>query len=189
MKKLFSLAAIAFCITFSPAAHAQSNIFFLADNIKGSSTLAANATDVSSMGTSISCNCNVVGAAGKPNPGKIVFNIKNDVLLNTLKSYILKGSNGGTAYLIFSKPTANGGKPGSGTTNYYYIKLTNFTVMEMDESSDGSDNPVQVSLGYSAINWSIKPTLSNGTLGSPQSYGFDFTTGQSNSNSAIPTGF
>ena len=137
MKKLFPLVAIAFCMAFSLTTHAQVDIFLLANGIKGPSTAVPGTIEVASLGTGLACGgCAVtppIGgySAGKAVPGKIVFNIKSDVYLNTLKADILKGLSNGNAYFIFSK-TSVGGKPGTPATDYYYIKLSNYTVIEIN---------------------------------------------------------
>ena len=195
MEKLFSLAAIAFCMAFSLTAHAQGDIFLLADGIKGTSTTVPGTIEVSSLGTGLACGgCSVTPAAGtigtgKAVPGKIVFNMKSDVYLNTLKAYILRGVPNGTAYFIFSKTGINL-KPGTPATDYYYIKLSNYTVIEINESAGGEGNTLQVSLGYSALTWTMKTQLSTSAWGNPQSYGWDFSKNMEITNpSAIPAGF
>ena len=189
MKKSVFLVSLAFCLAVSTRSSGQS-IIMLADNIKGASLASPGAIDVSSMGTNVACTaCMVTPSqsgtlAGRASGGKIVFNMNSEVAVNNFKSALLKGSSNGSAYFIFSKPSS------TGKSNYYYIKLSNFTVIEIDEATQAGDNTnVQVSLGYSALIWTVKPQNSRGELGNPVSFGWDFGKNIEVSGTAIPSGY
>lgn len=188
MKKLFSFALFAFCISLSVTSQGQS-IILLADNVQGSSLIAKGAIDVISMGTSLSCGaCLVVpstsagSSVGKIVPSKIVFNMPNEIAVNKFKTALLLGLNGkaayGDAYFVFAKPP---GTPNKGA--YYYIKLLNYTILEIDEAADNAAHSVQVSLGFSGLIWTEKSSTGS------TSFGWDFSKNIAITGSAIPTGF
>ena len=124
---------------------------------------------------------------GKATPDKITLNfVKNDPTILTLKTLLLKGPATGNAYIIFSKAGGTT-KPASPQSDYYYIKLTNYHVIEVVETAENTgSSPVQVSFGFSALSWSVKPQLLSGAFGTAVSEGWDFAKNIEVTTSAVP---
>jgi type VI protein secretion system component Hcp len=185
MKKLFILAMLLFCVSFFAAS--QQGIYLLADGLIGSrKTIIRGSVPINSFGTGVACGeCTVTPGtttSGKVTPQKIVFNLSStDPVLITIKKFLFQARPNGTATFIFSKLV------GGVNYNYYYIQLKNYTVLEIAESGDGdpTQNVAQVSLGFSSLTWTSRPSSST----PPVSYGWDFSTNAPVANpNAIPSG-
>jgi type VI protein secretion system component Hcp len=183
MKKLFTLAMLLFCVSFFAASGQSINL--LADNLSGSSTTVKNAVEIKSYGTGVACgSCQVIQGTTltKVTPEKIVFNVSSaDPAVITLKKFLFEGKPKGIATFIFSKPV-------SGVNyNYYFVQLKNYTVLGVAESgdSDPTQHVAQVSLGFSSLTWTNRPTKGS----YPESYGWDFNYNAPVANpNAIPSG-
>lgn len=173
-----------FCVSFFASSQ---GIYLLADNLPAGSKASPvpGAVQISSYGTGVACSgCPVTPTAieGKVTPQKIVFNLSSaDPVLITIKKFLFQGTPNGTATFIFSKPV------GGVLTNYYFIQLKNYTVLEVAESGNSAQtqNVAQVSLGFSSLTWTNRPTKGS----TPESYGWDFSANAPVSNpNAIPQG-
>ncbi len=178
MKKNFTFLAIVF-ISFCFSSSLKAQIFLKFANVTGSSTttLATGLIDVNSFGTSAACSACAVtpvatGGASKVAAGKIVFNVGNSADVIHLKTLLYQGKVTPSACFVFTKPIA------AKLTAYYYVILSNVTVIEVDEANAGgtANSTMQVSLGYSAITYTYKPQNTNGQIATtPVSTGWDFS--------------
>jgi type VI protein secretion system component Hcp len=174
MKKLLSLVALAFCLSVQ-----SQGVYLLVDGYKGPSTGMAGAFDLISMGSTLDCNCEVTRTSGMGEAGKIVFNMKNDVIITQLRNFMFTTKSHGDAYFVFTKAGSIKGAP----AGYYYVKLVNYTVMGIAEATDSVySHNMQVSLGYQGIIWTTFSVASPSGV----SFGWDFLKNVSLSGTAVP---